>query len=62
MSDIPEICVNCGRNRTITGKDGLGRTVEMEACGYKSVIREMANKDWQFGEELKTRCGFRVER
>lgn len=62
MTDIPEICVNCYRNRMIPAKDWLGRTVEMEACGYKTVIRKMVERDLEFGDNLKTRCGFRVER
>lgn len=46
----------------IQAKDWLGRTVEMEACGYKTVIRKMVERDLEFGDNLKTRCGFKIEK
>lgn len=62
MSDIPEICVGCARNRMVRAKDWLGRTVEMKACTYMNTIREMSEKDWQFDGKFKTKCGFRMEK
>lgn len=55
MDEIPDICKNCKRSRTI---DNKGKKLEL--CTYKNRLKEIV-KIADGDAKLKTHCSFKEE-